>query len=260
MTGGEDVPDGSRRNLGDGAAASDASQDRKADGLAFDALLAVAGAAAGIVIGFVALSGFDVRIRLWTAITVILLVLTSVSARRAITDEGASAQGSRRPLVVRRTAVAAMATLAAAVGIPLMSSATIDVPIDLGRVNPSATFTIPGDGDPVESPFLARGSADMPADQSLWILTRPENNKYYTNNRKPLTIDPEGRWEYRMGIGQGRKDKDRRFDLFLVSGAAGETKIEESFRDHPDKATIEFDALPEGVTIRHNVHVRLRVP
>ncbi|MBM7807774.1 hypothetical protein JOD57_003611 [Geodermatophilus bullaregiensis] len=124
-------------------------------------------------------------------------------------------------------------------------------------VTTAANFTFPADGDEVASPILARGLADLPDNYSLWILTRPEDNRYYTVNTRPLIIDQENRWEFSVVIGQGPEDIGRSYDLFLVAGIAGSNSIDTAFRDHGSDITVAFEALPVDVTILDSVRVTL---
>jgi hypothetical protein len=227
-------------------------------------VLAVSGAATGIIFGFVGLSGFDVWVRLWTAAAVALVVLAAISIRRSGWTTESNRPDRRRGWLPPEGATAWLVTVVtAAVLFPLLTSAAAGWPVSLNKVSASASFTFPEDGDDVESPFYAQGAAKIPQDYSLWILTRPENNLFYTNNLKPLLTDSEGKWEYRMGIGQGEKDKGRRFDLFLVGGIAGETELEREVQkrlDDDDEGAIELKTMPQGVEILDRVKVTLLFP
>jgi hypothetical protein len=170
-------------------------------------------------------------------------------------------RGPRRPLALWATvALVILAVAAIALFLLLRDGAlTADRPSAAPTSPPTLVrFQVPQEGDTVASPFLARGTAELPPNTTLWLLTQPADGVYYPVGAEPVAVDADGRWVASVGIGRGERDIGLAFDLHaVIAPASGSSLAEAVAQASGTGSSARFVSLPADVKTAARVHVIL---
>ena len=119
-------------------------------------------------------------------------------------------------------------------------------------------FRAPSEGEKVASPFLARGTAELPADTALWLLTQPPDGAYYPVGVEPVRVDDSGAWFASVSLGRGEQDIGLQYDLHAVIAPASGSSLDDSVAEGAGtECSARFDTLSSDVTHAAQVHVTL---
>ncbi len=124
--------------------------------------------------------------------------------------------------------------------------------------SPSVLFEVPNEGDRIASPFLARGTAELPPNTALWLLTQPPDGAYYPAGTEPVAVDDSGAWVVKVSLGRDERDIGLAYDLHAVIVPTATNSLADSVRRAADTGSFaRLDILPADVTPVARVHVTL---
>jgi DNA-binding XRE family transcriptional regulator len=157
-------------------------------------------------------------------------------------------------------ATATLVTLAAVIALFLSrGGAPPDATPATATPSPSthASFQVPLEGEEVASPFLARGTAELPPDTALWLLTQPPDGAYYSVGTEPVALE-SGDWVASVSLGRGERDVGLAYDLHaVIAPASGSSLTAAVSQAEGTGSSARFDSLPADVTHVARVHVIL---
>lgn len=119
-------------------------------------------------------------------------------------------------------------------------------------------ITNPAGRDLVEHLVDVQGDASCFEGQSLWLLLRAPNDKFYTTAQVPLHIIND-EWSLNgIGVGkEGAKYSNTAYTLYLVAARREDDPIQRKVLDEQAvRPYVSFPALPEGIRVLDNVAVR----